>query len=120
MKKTTISILLILIGAKAFSQKRGVDKKLPEVVISENRLRIPFSQSTRDVQVLTQQDIAELPVHSVNELLAYVGGLDVRQRGPFGAQADISMDGGSFEETLVLLNGIKLIDDQTAHNMMNI
>src|SRR5699024_8500086 len=58
--------------------------------------------------------------HSVNELLAYVGGIDIRQRGPFGGQADISLDGGTFEQTLVLINGVKLIDDQTAHLMMNI
>ena len=46
--------------------------------------------------------------------------MDVRQRGPFGAQADISIDGGSFEQTLILLNGVKISDVQTAHHSMNI
>src|SRR5690606_1833171 len=44
----------------------------------------------------------------------------LRQRGAFGSQADISVDGGSFEQTVVLLNGVKIIDAQTAHNMLNL
>jgi iron complex outermembrane receptor protein len=46
--------------------------------------------------------------------------VDIRQRGPFGTQADISIDGGTSEQTLVLINGVKMIDAQSAHNMMNI
>src|SRR5690606_23168265 len=51
---------------------------------------------------------------------SYISGVDIRQRGPFGTQTDISIDGGTSEQTLVLLNGVKMIDAQTAHNMMNI
>jgi len=91
-----------------------------EIIIQRNRLEIPFSQATRNVDILTAEEIKKLPVRTVNELLAYVGGVDIRQRGPFGNQADISIDGGSFEQTLVLINGVKLLDAQTAHNMMNI
>src|SRR5690606_13415101 len=40
--------------------------------------------------------------------------------GPFGTQADISIDGGTSEQTLVLINGTKVIDAQPAHNMMHI
>src|SRR5690606_8851329 len=46
--------------------------------------------------------------------------VDVRQRGPFGTQADISIDGGTFEQALILLNGIKISDPQTGHHTMNI
>jgi len=30
------------------------------------------------------------------------------------------MDGGSFEQTLILLNGVKIMDHQTAHNALNL
>lgn len=93
--------------------------ELEEVIVRENRIEIPFSASSRNIQILNREDIARLPVSSVQELLAFVTGVDIRQRGPFGGQADISIDGSSFEQTLVLLNGIKLMDSQTAHNMMN-
>ena len=90
-----------------------------EVIIERNRLDIPVNQATRNIEILTSEKIKQLPVRTVNELLAYAGGVDIRQRGPFGNQADISIDGGSFEQTVVLINGVKLLDAQTAHNMMN-
>ena len=39
-----------------------------------------------------------------NELLLYVAGVDVRQRGANGVQADVSIRGGTFDQTLVLVN----------------
>jgi len=117
--------LLIVIGAFAtlpvFAQKdQTLSNDLDDVIIQGNRIQTPFSQATRDIQIITQQQIEQLPVRSVNEVLSYISGVDIRQRGPFGAQADISIDGGTSEQTLVLLNGVKLIDAQSAHNMMNI
>ena len=94
--------------------------KLNEIIIAENRLQTPFSKQARNIQLITKEQIATLPVKSINEVLSYIGGLDVRQRGPFGTQADISIDGGSFEQTLILLNGVKISDVQTAHHSMNI
>ncbi len=93
---------------------------LEEVIIQGNRLAIPFSEATRDIQVITQEEITKMPVKSLNEVLSFVSGVDIQQRGPFGTQADVSIDGGTSEQTIVLLNGVKLIDAQTAHNMMNI
>ena len=83
-------------------------------------MQTPFSKQARNIQLITKEEIAQLPVKSVNEVLSYIAGVDVRQRGPFGAQADVSIDGGSFEQTLVLLNGVKISDVQTAHHSMNI
>ena len=74
----------------------------------------------RDVQVITKKDIQSLPVRSVNELLGYVSGLDIRERGPFGAQADLSMMGAGFEQCLILINGVPMRDPQTGHHMLNL
>lgn len=123
MRKISVAFCLFGFAGGIFAQEKTEDKtanKLEEIVIEGNRLTIPFSESTRDIRVITQEEIQRLPAKSINELLAYVGGVDIRQRGPFGAQADVSIDGGTSEQTLVLLNGIKLINAQTAHNMMNI
>jgi len=93
---------------------------LNEVVITENRLQLPFTKQNRNIQVIDRQQIEALPGRSLNELLSYVAGVDLRQRGPFGSQADVSIDGGSFEQTLILLNGVKVLDAQTAHNGLNL
>jgi iron complex outermembrane receptor protein len=119
IKKRLVTLSLLLLST-AFSQQSNDTTKIEEVIIQGSRIQIPFSQVTRDIQVLTSEDIKRLPVKTVNELLGFVSGADVRQRGPFGSQTDISIDGGTFEQTLVLLNGVKLINSQTAHNMMNI
>lgn len=93
---------------------------ISEVIISENRLQIPFAKRNKNIEILTRDEIANLSVKSLNEVLTYINGVDVRQRGPFGTQADISIDGGSFEQALILLNGVKISDPQTGHHTMNI
>ncbi|SFC22181.1 iron complex outermembrane recepter protein [Parapedobacter composti] len=93
---------------------------LSEVIITENRLQLPFIQQNRHIQIIDRKQIDALPARSVNELLSHVAGVDLRQRGPFGTQADVSIDGGSFEQTLVLVNGMKVLDAQTGHNTLNL
>ncbi len=93
---------------------------LPVVMIKENRLEIPFNQVSRNVSVITQQEILRTPARSLSEVLSFTPGVDIRQRGVAGTQADISIRGGSFDQTLILVNGIKLTDPQTGHHMMNI
>lgn len=126
-KKFTLLTLSLIGYSYAFSQiseRQASTLKdttnLGEVIINQNRLQIPFSKQTRNIQIITQEDIKRLPARSVNELLSYINGVDVRQRGPFGSQADVTIDGGSFEQTLILLNGAKISDPQTAHHSLNL
>jgi vitamin B12 transporter len=121
-KLLTLGLVLSAFCAQAqsFSSKQDSTTRLNEVLIKENRIKLPFSQQNRNMTIIDRAKIKSLPVRSVSELLSFVSGVDVRQRGPAGAQADISMDGGTFDETLVLLNGVKVSDPQTGHNMMNL
>ncbi|WP_310992192.1 TonB-dependent receptor plug domain-containing protein [Aequorivita marina] len=125
--KKVFAIVGVLASITGFSQQKDSlqapsiqANKLEEVIIQGNRLETPFNKINRDIQVVTQKQIEALPVKSLNEVLSYISGVDVQQRGPFGTQTDISIDGGTSEQTIVLINGVKLIDSQTAHNMMNI
>ena len=93
-----------------------LERNLTDVVVKENRIVIPFSASARNIAVVTQKDLEVTPSINYVEALNYVPGVDVRQRGPMGVQADISIRGGTFEQTLVLLNGIKMSDPQTGHH----
>jgi vitamin B12 transporter len=121
MKNKYIVLFCCAFNVLVYSQENTLhDDLLEEVVIEENRLQIPFNKSTRNIQVITKADIEKLPASSINEILAYISGVDIRQRGPFGSQADVSIDGGSFEQTMVLWNGVKMGDAQTAHHSMNL
>jgi iron complex outermembrane receptor protein len=102
---------------KAQSDSTGVVMKanIDEVEVSGQRAPVVHSQISRIVTVVTKTEIDRAPVTSVNDLLRYVPQVDIRQRGANGAQADISIQGGSFDQTLILLNGINLTDPQTGH-----
>ena len=117
--------LLLLGGLAALSfqgkaQTDTTSQNLQEVIIQENRIQIPFSKQSRNIAVVDRPQLETTPARSLQEVLSFVPGVDVRQRGVTGVQADISIRGGSFEQTLMLLNGIKLSDPQTGHHMMNI
>lgn len=114
------SFSLVNAQDRSLKAKGDTINNLNEVVIKENRLQLPFSKQNRNIWVLDKEKIKSLPARSIGELLSYVSGIDVRQRGPGGLQADISIDGGTFDQSLVLINGIKVSDPQTGHNMMNL
>lgn len=59
--------------------------------------------------------IKTAPQSSVNDLLKQVPEIDVRQRGAFGVQTDISIKGATPEQTGVMLNGISISSPQTGH-----
>ena len=93
---------------------------LEEVSITGSRAPLTKSQAARMVTVLDRADIAQAPVQSINDLLKYAVGVDVRQRGPIGTQTDISIRGGTQDQVILLLNGINICDPQTGHNAMDL
>lgn len=95
---------------------RGAALELDEVSVTASRAPLVESQQARMVTVLSREDIAQAPVQSINDLLKYVASVDVRQRGPVGAQTDVSIRGGNYEQITILLNGVNINDPQTGHN----
>ena len=65
---------------------------------------------------LTEKDLAAAGVTSVNDILKLAVGVDVRQRGGFGMQTDISIDGGNFDQIAFFINGFPVNNPQTGHN----
>ena len=93
----------------------GCVSPLSELLVSGTMAPLSQLQSARLVSVLTRQDIEQAAAQSVNDLLKIVAGVDVRQRGGFGVQTDISIDGGTFDQVTLLLNGIDIGNPQTGH-----
>lgn len=88
---------------------------LRELTVSGTMAPLSQLQAARIVCVLTRQEIEQAAAQSVNDLLKLVTGVDVRQRGGFGIQTDISIDGGTFDQVTLLLNGIDIGNPQTGH-----
>lgn len=111
----------VLSSTFLLAQESSLDTStIGAVIIQENRLQIPFDKNSRNLEIITQEEIRKLPARTINEVLSHLNGVDLRQRGPFGTQADIGIDGGSFEQTLVLVNGVKVSDPQTGHHNLNL
>lgn len=101
---------------KPDTAKTSREVRLEEVCVTGSRAPLTRGQQARMVTVLDRADIQAAPVQSINDLLKYAVGIDVRQRGPIGAQTDISIRGGNYEQITILLNGINICDPQTGHN----
>jgi len=86
------------------------------VVVTASADPVPFDSLARTVTVLTRDEIRSLPVRSLAELLDYTAAVDVRSRGPYGVQADFSIRGSSYSQVLVLVDGVRINDSQTAHH----
>ncbi|MFZ4928322.1 TonB-dependent receptor plug domain-containing protein [Chryseobacterium sp. Mn2064] len=80
----------------------------------------PYKSANQNITVITKEDITNSPAKSIDEILQQVPGMDIRRRGANGVQSDIGFRGSSFEQVLLLLNGIRMNDSQTGHNNMNI
>lgn len=93
---------------------------LDEVEVVGSRAPLAIAQAPRMVTVLTRADIQAAPAHSVNDLLKMAVGVDVRQRGPLGAQTDVGIRGSNSEQIAVLLNGVNICDPQTGHNTLEL
>lgn len=117
-----ILIVGIIFNSIAQSENESIDTSLmiEDVVIMQNRITTPLSENARNIQVLNKEEIISLPVTNVPELLQYMGAVDIRRRGINGVQSDAGLRGSTFNQVLVLVNGVRMSDPQTGHHMMNL
>ena len=128
-KSIAVSALLLFSGIAAVEADEGVPKdsvpleaqqlSLQEVLVVSHKAEVN-SEAYRLITQVSQAEIEALPVQTIADILQYLPGVDVRTRGANGAQADISMRGGTFDQVLVLLNGVPLSDFHTGHYTLNI
>ena len=91
------------------------DRDLPTVSVTGTLSPLTALQSARFVSVITSQQIQAAAVQTINDILKLAVGVDVRQRGGFGIQTDISIDGGTFDQITILLNGVNISSPHTGH-----
>ena len=111
--------LFILIATGSFSQDLKKNQELDEVVISSTKLDIPFSKNFRSIQIIDSEYIINSPSTNISDLLQEISGIDIRRRGVGGVQGDLYIRGGGFDQTLLLVDGMKMDDVQTGHHTLN-
>ena len=120
MNQSKLLIIAILIlHLNLFSQEKKEIQALDTILIKSTRIDLPFKENARTIQVISAEFIKNSAATNVADLLQQVAGVDIRRRGSAGSQADLYIRGGGFDQTLLLIDGIKMDDAQTGHHTMN-
>ena len=121
MKKLLLSILIFNTFVTHSNAQESEDEiKLDEIeILSSPRIEIKSSQNSISVVSISREEIQNSTATNLSELLQQIAGIDIRRRGVEGMQADLYIRGGSFDQTLLLIDGMKVEDPQTGHHTMN-
>ena len=123
MKKNSIlflfSFLFVFQSINSQSKLDSTNIQLSDVEVNARSKKL-YSELGRVLITIDKKEIATSSVSSIDQLLDFVAGIDIRQRGANGVQADVSVRGGSFDQVLVLLNGVNITDPQTGHFNLDI
>ncbi len=110
-----LTILLGIWTTTGFTQIQDSLFQLGEVQVISGRLGLTEARTGRHVTVIRADAIQQMPVNSIDELLRFLPFMEIQSRGAFGVQSDILMRGGTFNQMLVLLDGMRVNDPLTGH-----
>jgi iron complex outermembrane receptor protein len=118
LKKSLLFIIILFLVSNIFAQEK--EYNLDEIIVSAGRSPVTFNNLARSVTVLNSAEIKSLAAGSVLDILKFVNAVDLKTRGAEGIQADVGIRGGTFEQTLILIDGVKISDPQTGHHNLNL
>lgn len=89
------------------------------IVVTGTYEPVPLEETERTVRVFEVKGDRTL-VNSISDYLQSDASVDLRRRAPGDTQGDLSIRGGTFGQSLVLLNGIRINDAQSSHHNMDL
>lgn len=96
-----------------------VKRQIETMIVLGSATPVPLAESPRSVEVLPLRG-QTLAAESPQDFLRQDGSVFLEERGAGGGQADLALRGGSFEQTLVLLNGFRVNDAQSSHHNLDL
>lgn len=116
LRRPFSAILVALTSSFAFAQQspQPVVPVSTTVVVLGSAAPVSLGESARTVVVLDTQ-LHPLAFQSIEDHLRTDASVDIQQRALAGVMSDISVRGASFEQTLVLLNGLRMDSAETSH-----
>ncbi len=94
--------------------------RLDALLVTASPVQTRPSEAMQSVQVIERTDIERSPATTLADLLAQQPGLSIQRRGAPGVQADLGIRGSSFEQTLVLVDGVPIQNPQTGHHNLDL
>ena len=111
--KNVLAAFALVIAINVTGQQNELE--LDPVTITASLQPKPVSQTGRNIISFKGSAFNDLPVQSIDELLRYLPGVEMQMRGPMGSQSDIVVRGGTFQQVLILLDGVRINDPNTGH-----
>ncbi len=108
MRLTIICLILIsllIISTQGFSE---VNPQLPEIVVTATRIQEPEEEVTQDVIVITEEEIRDRGVDFITDVLRGISDLNLVQNGGAGHNATVFLRGGSPNQVVVMIDGVKV------------
>ena len=106
---------MMALGMFTLFSAQAQEITLDPVTISTSIVEKRTSETGRNLTVIRGEDLKDLPASSLDEVLRYLPGLEIQARGPMGSQSDILLRGGTFQQVLVVVDGLRINDPTTGH-----
>jgi vitamin B12 transporter len=113
MKLSKLYLFILFLSVLHFAKAQEI--ALDPVTVTSSLTEKRASETGRNIAVIKGDFFQNLPVHSIDDLLRYIPGVEIQARGPMGSQSDIVLRGGTFQQVLVILDGLRLNDPNTGH-----
>ncbi|MCY7351122.1 MAG: TonB-dependent receptor [Cytophagaceae bacterium] len=118
--RNAFALLVSLALARGFAQNSSITSdttatELKPVIVVASRLQQTTRETGRNVTIVSGRELSRFPVNSLDDLLRCLPSIEVQSRGSFGAQADITLRGSTFNQVLILLDGMRVNDPLTGH-----
>lgn len=94
-------------------------KEKTTVVVTGTASAIPLEEADRNIRSIDAEALRPVS-NTIADFLKLDSSVDLRQRGTNAIQGDVSIRGGSFGQTLILLDGLRLNDAQSGHHNFNV
>lgn len=114
MKKFPVLLFLTLLMVKGSAQTEKI-QEMDSVTVSATIVPVKAAQTGRSITTVSAEEIKKLPAQTIDELLRYLPGVEVQARGPKGSQSDILIRGGTFQQVLIIIDGVRVNDPVTGH-----
>jgi outer membrane cobalamin receptor len=106
-------------GSQAADSAPALPKRSETLVVVGSATPVPLAEASATVLVLPVEPEL-LRIQTPLDLLREDSSIFLEQRGAGGAQSDLVLRGGGFAQTLVLVNGFRINDSQTAHHNLDL
>jgi len=92
----------------------------PQVIVQSSRLSLSVFDMNQSVSIIQPEVLRYASPNSPEDAIRMFTTTELRRRGAFGVQTDIGIRGSTFSQQLILFNGIRINDPQTAHHNFDI